>query len=303
MKRLAFTIFLLSLSAFAQPGPRKTFPYMDSGTAAELPVTCPVPSFYLATDTRNLYVCLANIYIFVSSAGGGFVTLAPSADQILLGGFDLINDSGGGFTAADSGNTTATLSLQMNQSNPGQGQVFYSYPTGSITSNLRFNTSGAIVLNPASGGADDGGHGVVIGQSGVYIAGAFTDGNSLTLSQGNLAIAGGSLATGNPLLILGSAGVEGVIQSVPSSGGGSYTLRFPATALTNAINLPSLTGTLQITNVTAFASLPSCTSGIEGTLRSVSDSNTLTWGANIAGSSTNHVLAYCDGTNWTVAAK
>ena len=53
---------------------------------------------------------------------------------------------------------------------------------------------------------------------------------------------------------------------------------------------------------TNFSTLPSC-SGNEGMVRPVSDSNTVTWGANIAGSSTNHVLAYCDGTNWTVAAK
>jgi hypothetical protein len=27
------------------------------------------------------------------------------------------------------------------------------------------------------------------------------------------------------------------------------------------------------------------------------------WGATITGSSTNHVLAHCDGTNWTIAGK
>ena len=52
-----------------------------------------------------------------------------------------------------------------------------------------------------------------------------------------------------------------------------------------------------------FGSLPTCAAGTEGTIMPVTDSNTITWGATIAGSSTNHVLAYCDGTNWTVAAK
>lgn len=51
-----------------------------------------------------------------------------------------------------------------------------------------------------------------------------------------------------------------------------------------------------------FGSLPSC-SGREGALAPVTDSATATWGATITGSSTNHVLAYCDGTNWTVAGK
>lgn len=52
-----------------------------------------------------------------------------------------------------------------------------------------------------------------------------------------------------------------------------------------------------------FASLPAASVSLEGTIRAVSDSNTATWGANIAGGGSNHVLAYCNGTNWTVAAK
>jgi hypothetical protein len=46
-----------------------------------------------------------------------------------------------------------------------------------------------------------------------------------------------------------------------------------------------------------FASLTGCSGTIEGTVASVTDSSTATWGAAITGSSTNHVLAYCDGTN------
>ena len=53
----------------------------------------------------------------------------------------------------------------------------------------------------------------------------------------------------------------------------------------------------------AFASLPACASGTEGLSRAVSDSTTNTWGATITGSGADHVQAYCDGTNWTVAAK
>lgn len=53
----------------------------------------------------------------------------------------------------------------------------------------------------------------------------------------------------------------------------------------------------------AFSVLPACAAAYEGAFASVTDSNTVTWGATVAGSSTNHVLAYCDGTNWTVAAK
>jgi hypothetical protein len=52
-----------------------------------------------------------------------------------------------------------------------------------------------------------------------------------------------------------------------------------------------------------FSDLPSCGAAIEGTTSAITDSTTTTWGATITGSGSNHVLAYCDGTNWTVAAK
>ncbi len=51
----------------------------------------------------------------------------------------------------------------------------------------------------------------------------------------------------------------------------------------------------------AFAALPAAPA--EGMLCSVTDSNTATWGATIAAGGANHVLAYYNGTNWTVAGK
>jgi hypothetical protein len=47
-----------------------------------------------------------------------------------------------------------------------------------------------------------------------------------------------------------------------------------------------------------FANLPA--SPIEGMLVPVTDSNTATWGATIAGGGSNHVLACYNGTAWTV---
>jgi hypothetical protein len=49
---------------------------------------------------------------------------------------------------------------------------------------------------------------------------------------------------------------------------------------------------------TAFASLPT---GAEGNLACVTDSNTAVFGATIAGGGANNVLAFHNGTNWTVA--
>jgi hypothetical protein len=49
-----------------------------------------------------------------------------------------------------------------------------------------------------------------------------------------------------------------------------------------------------------FVDLP--TNAVEGWQSPVTDSNTATWGATIAGGGANHVLAYFNGTAWTVAA-
>jgi len=54
---------------------------------------------------------------------------------------------------------------------------------------------------------------------------------------------------------------------------------------------------------TKFSSLPPCAHGTEGMLRSVSDSITAAWGETISGQGTHHVLAYCDGTHWTVIGR
>jgi len=57
------------------------------------------------------------------------------------------------------------------------------------------------------------------------------------------------------------------------------------------------------TAAVAFGTLPTCNATNEGRMEAVNDSSTATWGATITGSSTNHVLAYCDGSAWTVAGK
>lgn len=53
----------------------------------------------------------------------------------------------------------------------------------------------------------------------------------------------------------------------------------------------------------AFSKLLTCSAALEGATAAVTDSTTNTWGATITGGSTNHVHAYCDGTNWTVEGK
>ena len=77
--------------------------------------------------------------------------------------------------------------------------------------------------------------------------------------------------------------------------GTSWLERMTATA--KIFKLP--TGTTPV----LFATLPTCSSATEGLHRAVTDSTTNTWGATITGLGGDHAEAYCDGTNWTVAAK
>jgi hypothetical protein len=52
--------------------------------------------------------------------------------------------------------------------------------------------------------------------------------------------------------------------------------------------------------VPTFSTLTACSSSGEGALSPLSDSTTSTYGATITGGGANHVLAYCNGTAWTV---
>jgi hypothetical protein len=56
---------------------------------------------------------------------------------------------------------------------------------------------------------------------------------------------------------------------------------------------------------TVFANLPACSgaAGIQGAMRVVNNSTVNTWGTTITGGGANIVLAFCDGTAWTVAGK
>ena len=84
------------------------------------------------------------------------------------------------------------------------------------------------------------------------------------------------------------------------------TLASANTTCTNCNSALAVAGPIQANatvGAVTFAHLAACAAGLEGTLVAVSDSTTVVWGDTITGTGANHVLAYCDGTNWTVAAK
>jgi hypothetical protein len=102
-------------------------------------------------------------------------------------------------------------------------------------------------------------------------------------------------------------GVDGSIEFDPGQGsiaalkiegntGGDHTTStFNGDVIVN--------GTIRNTPTTV-SGLPTCNTGAEGTQLPVTDSDTNTWGSTVVHTSgALHVLAYCDGTSWTVMAK
>lgn len=117
----------------------------------------------------------------------------------------------------------------------------------------------------------------------------------------------------NPILVIPSINIPPTVYrayndtEVNGSQGGIYirtvdnTFRSCVAALCNGTNWISLNiNGLPVT----FSQLSSCTSSIEGSQVPITDSTVNTWGTAITiGGGSTHVLAYCDGSNWTVMAK
>lgn len=83
MLRKLLLFLFLSAPLFAQTN---TFPFMNSGTEAQKPATCTVPSFYSATDSGNLYSCANGLWFLVggSSTPIATTTLAASVSPSTL---------------------------------------------------------------------------------------------------------------------------------------------------------------------------------------------------------------------------
>lgn len=94
--------------------------------------------------------------------------------------------------------------------------------------------------------------------------------------------------------------IGGGVGDYTTTGGTDVQLK----AYQNIQLLPSALGgkgAVVIGTATTFSNAP--TSPMEGMLMAVTDSSTATWGATITGGGANHVLAYYNGSNWTVSGK
>jgi hypothetical protein len=107
----------------------------------------------------------------------------------------------------------------------------------------------------------------------------------------------GSSSVGNP---------SGVSIVYPVGSGFFLNPGTPSALNCDSVGFCTFGGTITAPFVKAkpatFSAAGSC-SGAEGVLTAITDSTTNTWGATVTGGGANHILMYCDGTNWTVAAK
>lgn len=141
--------------------------------------------------------------------------------------------------------------------------------------------------------------------------------NSLQSPNSTASVTDGLIAAGtggvtNSVVVGAGSTWSGGIQFFP---GGSERLRIQTsgvvsfgsgiTAATTALKPfgNALAHRTAADTVPAFSTLTACSSTGEGAMIPVSDSSTNVWGATVTGGGANHVLAYCDGTNWTVMAK
>ncbi|HEY2810547.1 MAG TPA: hypothetical protein VGJ00_04060 [Rhabdochlamydiaceae bacterium] len=114
---------------------------------------------------------------------------------------------------------------------------------------------------------------------------------SRSTAIGNIITWNSATASSNPFLGDGPCW-ETVGNMIVDNSNNQFVLPtlFPNNVVTNSIRGTAVT----------FANRPS--TAVEGMLVSFTDSTTAIWGATIAGTGSNHVLGYYNGTNWTVAA-
>lgn len=254
------------------------------------------------------------------SGGGASVTSATAAGiwQGSIGGLGILRTR---FSAHVSGIATVTMQAADNgtnlltQSNTWAGtQTFNDIATSGTASSdtqVLFNDGGTISGDSGLLWEPDERYlAVVSNQTGLGVSAiqSFaeydgTDSNQQIAAYFAQAGANGT-STDNDLfgIIVESGYVSGGATAGSNSG---ITVRDQAVAGAANYAIRTGTGLVSFGDVVklgefAFADLPTATAG---SLAYVNNSNTATWGATIAGGGVNKVLAFFNGTNWTVAGK
>lgn len=244
-------------------------------------------------------------YPLLAGANGDIAISARGSDYIANGVDSNL------FVAGDGSGTTIKggLTTGVNESTlPSYQQYFYSGRNNFIVSDLSHyesgiyaNVSGTQTNEAISGVASTTGNGFEA--DGVAAIG---------IALGNGGVANGILAQA----IANGAGVNSPRLATayflgPSLEGGATAVNSygvfvgDVVGATNNYSIKTGAGLVNFGDVvrtepTVYSNLPTCNAGLEGGMRTITNSTVNTWGATIAGGGANHVLAYCNGTNWIV---
>jgi hypothetical protein len=103
----------------------------------------------------------------------------------------------------------------------------------------------------------------------------------------------GTGSTGARALMIGNANISTNSSVIPGSS---------AAILTGGGCIDTTCGTVrEVLEPVPLATLGTCNAAAAGSMGTVTNSNTTTWGATIGSGGTQTVLAFCNGANWTVA--
>jgi hypothetical protein len=288
-------------------GATHTLPAVTGLTAAK-PGTCTVGEMYFATDAtagQNWYYCTATNTWTAQVAGGGSVGIGLNGTT--QGTYNTLNliTSAGMIWQLTPGGQTLNITPALDSAIVPSKVAADTYAPGAKqwlspnTTTAGLNLSSAPLPSaPAEGD-------LAIDPTGNL---NWYDGTGWRLGT----VADAALTAGTP--VVGDGANHVTTGSV--TGSGSFVLSTDPTISnptitsfvnsnhnhSNAANGGAIANTAFAGPVT-FATLPACSSSTEGSRGAVSDSTTNTWGAMVTGGGINHILAYCDGTNWTVAAK
>jgi hypothetical protein len=277
-------------------------------TASEGSPACVSPTTYISSGPVN---------IFCTRAGGTTGSSEPTWSTSCPSGGQTCNDNGITWTNEGPGilfNLTMTGTLSGNQvggnagigirlnSNSATGQD--SYGTTSVSGNNFFGDLWIDLLDLATGSSLRS-NTFSASSSGSYsaMAALLQVGNG-TISVPNVLIGVNKYTSSGAFVVL-SANTHGTLtydtsqyssSNLTDNSSGGWVISDPGGTV-------SVVPSFHIDIVKLYSNLPACNSAAEGKIQPIGDSTTTTWGASISGGGSHHVLAYCDGTTWTVFAQ
>lgn len=245
-----------------------------------------IPNTATAHQADGLAGYVDNLSTSTNAVGGYFSATAGAANTHIWGSNSISSDMG------KSGVTQVGHEIDVNISGTAPGTPAWGVEingnqtsASNTTDTADLGRVGALLLTATSNGGWN--TGFACNNGALHVSSAFANGGVCFLSIPQ--------ATGNSQDSHGSAWVA-------TTSGGAHVYEAAYEDRIGVFHLYG-TGPVQIDHRAAFSTLPACASAIEGAMSPVTDSSTNTWGATITGLGANHVLAYCDGSNWTVAAK